>query len=261
MHVVAYLQVYSSCSFPLNWLILLDRLNVLSQCSVGLFLILCLSKDSRLPPPIINFGLISQFLWIWNCMTDSSYHIKLPNGLNWEALFLRMRNNKNVPKEIGSGFGENRIGHMFNRSIRHLNSSKCLWIVLRRLGQMMTTGRHRGGCTESEGAASCQRRLKGEEDNNNLELFCTQKGDWGGEFHNMVLDLASLVGFPDGTSGKEPACQCRRPKICRFDLQVGKIPWALQPTLVFLPVESHGQRSLVVYSPKGHKDLGMVEAT
>ena len=49
-------------------------------------------------------------------MTDTSYHIKLPNGLNWEALFLRMRDNKNVPKEVGFGFGENRIQHTFNRS-------------------------------------------------------------------------------------------------------------------------------------------------
>ena len=36
-----------------------------------------------------------------------------------------------------------------------------------------------------------------------------------------------------------------------FDLWVGKIPWrrARQPTPVFLPGESHGQRSLVSYSP------------
>ena len=32
------------------------------------------------------------------------------------------------------------------------------------------------------------------------------------------------IGFPGGTSGKEPACQCRRIKRCRFDLWVGKIP-------------------------------------
>ena len=34
----------------------------------------------------------------------------------------------------------------------------------------------------------------------------------------------------------------------RFDPWVGKIPWRRkwQPTLVFLPGESHGQRSLVV---------------
>ena len=42
---------------------------------------------------------------------------------------------------------------------------------------------------------------------------------------------------------------------CRFDPWVGKIPWrkAWQPTPVFLPGESHGQRSLVGYSPQGLK--------
>ena len=39
-------------------------------------------------------------------------------------------------------------------------------------------------------------------------------------------------------------------------LLIGKIPWrkAWQPTSVFLPGESHGQRSLVGYSPWGHKE-------
>ena len=53
-----------------------------------------------------------------------------------------------------------------------------------------------------------------------------------------------------GTSGKEPACQCRRYKRHEFDPWVGKTPrrrtW--QPTSIFLPGESHGQRSLVGYS-------------
>ena len=50
---------------------------------------------------------------------------------------------------------------------------------------------------------------------------------------------------------KEPTCQCRRCKRCRFDPWVKKIPWrkAQQPTPVFLPEESHGQRSLAGYSP------------
>ena len=50
----------------------------------------------------------------------------------------------------------------------------------------------------------------------------------------------SYMAFPGGTSGKEPACQCRRHKRHRFDPWVGKIPWrrAWQPTPVFLPEES-----------------------
>ena len=63
------------------------------------------------------------------------------------------------------------------------------------------------------------------------------------------------VGFPGGTSGKEPACQCRRHKRCRFDSWVGKIPWrsAWQSTLVLLPGESLRQMNLVGYSPQGRK--------
>ena len=33
-----------------------------------------------------------------------------------------------------------------------------------------------------------------------------------------------FMGFPGGTSGKEPNCQCRRFKRCGFDPWVGKIP-------------------------------------
>ena len=46
-----------------------------------------------------------------------------------------------------------------------------------------------------------------------------------------------------------------------FDPWVGKIPWrrAWQPTPVFLPGESHRQRSLAGYSPWGHKESGTTE--
>ena len=53
-------------------------------------------------------------------------------------------------------------------------------------------------------------------------------------------------------SGKESVCQCRG---SGFDPWVEKIPWRRewQPTPVFLPGEFRGQRSLVGYSPWGHK--------
>ena len=59
-------------------------------------------------------------------------------------------------------------------------------------------------------------------------------------------------GFPGGESGKEPACQYRRRKRCRFDPRVGKISWrrAWQPTPVSLPGEFHRQRSLASCSPR-----------
>ena len=59
----------------------------------------------------------------------------------------------------------------------------------------------------------------------------------------------------------EPACQCRRPKRQGFSSWVGRIPWrkAWQPTPVFLPGESHGQRNLVGYEPRKESDT--TEAT
>ena len=54
--------------------------------------------------------------------------------------------------------------------------------------------------------------------------------------------------FPGGANGKKPICQRKRHG---FDPWVGKIPWRRkwQPSPVFLPGESNGQRSLAGYSP------------
>ena len=73
---------------------------------------------------------------------------------------------------------------------------------------------------------------------------------------SFLLSFSLFLGIPGDASGEEPACQCRRCKRHRFDPWVGKIPWrtAWQPTPVFLPGESNGQRSLVGYSPWGHKE-------
>ena len=80
--------------------------------------------------------------------------------------------------------------------------------------------------------------------------------------------ILKTSSFPGGASGKESACQCRRCKRRRSDPWVGKIPWrrAWQSTPVFLPGESHGQRSLASYSPQGRsrtwlKGLGSILKT
>ena len=59
------------------------------------------------------------------------------------------------------------------------------------------------------------------------------------------------IGLPRWLSGKESTCQCRRLKRCGFNPWVRKISWnkKWQPTPVFLPEKSHGQRSLGGYSP------------
>ena len=64
-----------------------------------------------------------------------------------------------------------------------------------------------------------------------------------------------MLGYPGGASGKEPACQRRRCKTYGFDPYVGKIPSrrAWLPAPVFLPGETHGQRSLVGYSHESQR--------
>ena len=50
-------------------------------------------------------------------------------------------------------------------------------------------------------------------------------------------------------------------------MPVGSLGWeypleeGMAPHSVFLPEESHGQRTLVGYSPLGHKELDMTKAT
>ena len=59
----------------------------------------------------------------------------------------------------------------------------------------------------------------------------------------VLISWAAITkGFPGGTSGKEPACQCRRHKWPWFNPWVGKMSWrrAWQPMSVFLTGESHG---------------------
>ena len=64
--------------------------------------------------------------------------------------------------------------------------------------------------------------------------------------------------FPGSSDGKESTCSAGDPG---FDSWVRKIPWRRdwQPTPVFLPGESLGQRSLMGYSTWVRKVSGMTE--
>ena len=87
------------------------------------------------------------------------------------------------------------------------------------------------------------------------------------------LSTSVFLGFPGGSVGKEPACNAgdlglnpglgRSPGGSRpgFDPWIKKIPGRRkrQPTPVFLPGKSYGWRSLVGYSPWGHKELDTTE--
>ena len=81
----------------------------------------------------------------------------------------------------------------------------------------------------------------------------------GHEFKPELLnDLDGVKAYLGGSDGKEPACRHRRP---RFDPWVRKILWRRQwqPTPVFLPGESHGQRILAGYNPWGRKESDTTE--
>ena len=106
--------------------------------------------------------------------------------------------------------------------------------------------------------------LDQEGNGNPLQYSCLEKfhrprnlvvyGPWGCKESDMTkqsktkkslncIRASCLGGFPGGTSGKEPVCQCKRLKRCGFDPWFRKIPWrwAWQPPIVFLPGESHGE--------------------
>ena len=70
-----------------------------------------------------------------------------------------------------------------------------------------------------------------------------------------------MESIPGGTVVRNFCLQCRRHERLRFDPWVGKIPWRRKcpPTPVFLPGQSHGQRSLVGYSPWGRQESDMTE--
>ena len=81
---------------------------------------------------------------------------------------------------------------------------------------------------------------------------------------NLSLDLFSIQltnlqwGFPGGSDSKESTWDAKRPGL---DPWVRMIPWrrGWQHTLVFLPGESYGQRSLAGYSPWDGKESDMTE--
>ena len=114
---------------------------------------------------------------------------------------------------------------------------------------------------EDPGAIPRSERSPGEGNVNPLQYSCLEnpmdRGAWcdiqsiGSQRigHNRMTNTFTCAGFPRCISGKEPACQCRRHERHGFYPWIGRIPWrrAWQPTLVFLPGESHGQMLAAVH--------------
>ena len=78
--------------------------------------------------------------------------------------------------------------------------------------------------------------------------------DWATNTFTFTFNY--IFRLPWWVIGKEPTCWCRR---LGFTLWVRKISWRRkwQPILISLLGKSHGQRSLIGYSPWGLKELDM----
>ena len=72
----------------------------------------------------------------------------------------------------------------------------------------------------------------------------------------------TFTSFTDGDSGKVSPMQETHKRL-GLDPWIGKIPWrgAWQSTPVFLPGESHEQRSLMGFCPRGLKETEATEHT
>ena len=71
-----------------------------------------------------------------------------------------------------------------------------------------------------------------------------------------ISAMVTIVkGFPDGASGKEPACQCRRLRDASSVPEWGRFPGGGNgnPLQNFCLENPRGQRSSAGYSPWGHK--------
>ena len=79
-----------------------------------------------------------------------------------------------------------------------------------------------------------------------------------GTLKSLLQNHCLKASIPSGSDSKKICLQCRRPS---FSPWVREIPWRKewQATPVFLPGQSHGQRSLVGYSPGVRKEWDMTE--
>ena len=98
----------------------------------------------------------------------------------------------------------------------------------------------------------------------NLSLRCFLVSTWRCQVDTWIYKPAlEGSGLSQWLRGKRIHLQGKSHRRCGFNPWVRKIFWrrAWQPTPVFLPGESRGQKSLAGYSPQGRKVLDMTEAT
>ena len=95
-------------------------------------------------------------------------------------------------------------------------------------------------------------------------LYCPRPGadseEGGSSTEGPKTQWKEPSGFLGGPEVKNlPANKTQVLWKPRFDSWLEKIPWRRKWSPVFLPGEFHGQRSLLGYSPRGHKKSEMTE--
>ena len=82
--------------------------------------------------------------------------------------------------------------------------------------------------------------------------------EWSWRNFSLILAVGIAIGFPSGSMIKNPPAIAGDAGLIP---DLGKIPWRRkwQPIPVFLPGQSHGQRSLVGYCPRGLRESDTTE--
>ena len=106
----------------------------------------------------------------------------------------------------------------------------------------------------------------GEGNGNLLQCSCLEnpkdREAWWAAVYGVAQSWTRLKRL-SSSSGKEPACQCRKCSRSRFNSWIGKIFWRKkwQPTPLFLPGESQGWQSLAGCCLWGRTESDTTEGT
>ena len=87
-----------------------------------------------------------------------------------------------------------------------------------------------------------------------------QTSPWISHRYTCILSLFYLPPIPDSSVGEESACNAGDPGLIPGSRR-SPLRRKWQTTPAFLPGKSHGQRSLEVYSPCGHKESDTTQET
>ena len=93
---------------------------------------------------------------------------------------------------------------------------------------------------------------------NGFRIKCQkQMGQQFARKHDLLPNLESLLLLSPSDSFSPLCSACQPHAVCLQNVKIHLWRRKWQPTPVFLPGASHGQRSLAGYSPRGHKELNM----